>query len=985
LWWLAGLLATSHAWAEEMPAAGQVLEETGVSAGLAVVVGTTDGALEVELAAAGRLVVQGLAFDEASLAKGRQSLLAADSLASVVAAEPGASLPYPDRIANLLVCDADRPADNAPSRDELLRVVAPGGALYLRSGGKWEVVRPQRPAGMVEWPSFDGGKGTPHSSADRTIVLPLMVRWIDGPLLGQTPAQVDIYATVSAGGRLFQVTNIDDANVHLPWQRRPLWLVARDAYNGTRLWRKPYPLGSSVWTGRQKSGGPTGGLVAAAADRVFVWGGDDSLLALDAATGEEKRRIALGSPRRKPGTLRVQGGRLLAQVQEGWAAFNLDGSPAWRATANDKWTGFGNTMATHLANDELLVLQEPERVRAIDIATGKDRWTAPLPGKYGLQMVLPEVVVYRAAGVLQALSSADGKPAWSLAMKGVTLPGSPDAYAWNGGVAVGGKRLDPLTGKESGTAPTANQDRCTPPLFLPTFGIRGHGSQLSCDDPKTRLANYGALRLACNSGNAAANGLIYAVSSDCLCSVTHVRGVSAHGSTPVAVARVDLAAARPVVAGAGKPAPAVTGNGRDWPMYRQNLRRSAGLDCTPVRSPRQVWSAKVSGPLPAGPVAESRLAGGLGDIRGLTCAGGILCAADAARQRVIVLDSATGRRRWGVQLGAGIDSPPTISQGRVVFGSHDGWVYCCSANDGALIWRSRAAPADSFLPAYGQLASRWPVVGAVTVDGDVVYATAGRTTAVDGGLALCAFDLATGNLRWVTKVARCPFNDVLISNGRELRLNNIPATPNPRDRGKGPFPSDILQPAVEGLVRFVRLDQDTTHHGYAWAPMLYGGIRGRLLAWHDDRVFGFARHTYAWVNNSTCALKDPLAVFMAKADTQNPAAPNLPQQRGLPIDYGPANVWTQKMPSTGTRGAAFIVTGEVAVAATNEPADDRFTGRLQTYNLADGSLLGSAVLDSTICREGLIATDGRLFVACTDGTVRCYGSGDVALKPDEAK
>jgi hypothetical protein len=65
-----GLILASAAWganAADLPPAAQVLKETGVPAGLAVVVGTTDGRLEADLTDGGKMLVQGLALsDEAA-------------------------------------------------------------------------------------------------------------------------------------------------------------------------------------------------------------------------------------------------------------------------------------------------------------------------------------------------------------------------------------------------------------------------------------------------------------------------------------------------------------------------------------------------------------------------------------------------------------------------------------------------------------------------------------------------------------------------------------------------------------------------------------------------------------------------------------------------------------------------------------------------------------------------------------------------------
>ena len=62
----AGLLPVCVLQAAE-PTADDILRQTGISAGLAVVVGTTDGTLEADLTNGGKMLVQGLALsDEAA-------------------------------------------------------------------------------------------------------------------------------------------------------------------------------------------------------------------------------------------------------------------------------------------------------------------------------------------------------------------------------------------------------------------------------------------------------------------------------------------------------------------------------------------------------------------------------------------------------------------------------------------------------------------------------------------------------------------------------------------------------------------------------------------------------------------------------------------------------------------------------------------------------------------------------------------------------
>ena len=85
-----------------------------------------------------------------------------------------------------------------------------------------------------------------------------------------------------------------------------------------------------------------------------------------------------------------------------------------------------------------------------------------------------------------------------------------------------------------------------------------------------------------------------------------------------------------------------------------------------------------------------------------------------------------------------------VHEGRVLFGSADGYVYCLRATDGELIWRFRAAPEDRRLSAWEQIESVWPVHGNVLVQDGVVYCVAGRSMFLDGGLRMLLLDPATG-------------------------------------------------------------------------------------------------------------------------------------------------------------------------------------------------------------------------------------------------
>jgi outer membrane protein assembly factor BamB len=91
-----------------------------------------------------------------------------------------------------------------------------------------------------------------------------------------------------------------------------------------------------------------------------------------------------------------------------------------------------------------------------------------------------------------------------------------------------------------------------------------------------------------------------------------------------------------------------------------------------------------------------------------------------------------------------VDTPPAVAGNALLFGCRDGCLYCLRREDGALVWRFRAAPGARLVINEDRLESAWPVHGAVIPHNGLVYCLAGRSSFVDGGLFLYALDIKTG-------------------------------------------------------------------------------------------------------------------------------------------------------------------------------------------------------------------------------------------------
>jgi outer membrane protein assembly factor BamB len=260
-------------------------------------------------------------------------------------------------------------------------------------------------------------------------------------------------------------------------------------------------------------------------------------------------------------------------------------------------------------------------------------------------------------------------------------------------------------------------------------------------------------------------------------------------------------------------------------------------------------------------------------------------------------------------------------------GCHDGWVYALRAKDGQLAWRTRIAPWEKRLVAYGQVESVWPAIGTVLLHDNVLFAHAGRTTESDGGIALAALSPESGALIWGkalgvdAKIIRP--NDLLcVQNGAPMwRHVKIDPKTGSATAGAAPKPPRILMDPTWTYYRGRRTGK----------AFQLGTLNADIMAWNDKHA----------------------------------ALPT-----GLVKREGGANVWNVQ----GAGNVEAIAMASNAVAFAGRVTETgKFTGRLLVAAAADGKKLAEFPLDAPPTYDGLAIAHQQVFLSLQNGTLVSFG------------
>ena len=233
--------------------AKEIIDITGVQGGIVVHLGCGNGQLTAALRISNSYTVHRLEADPAKVAQAR-SYITEKGIYGPVSVEQfsGSVLPYTDNLINLVV------VQNAGdvTRDEVMRVLAPGGVVCAWRSGEWKKIVKSWPDNIAQWSHFLHDASNNAVADDSVVGPPRSLQWIAPPLWlrsHETPS--GIQSPVSAAGRLFYF--FDEGLIGITDQRLPeRWsLIARDAFNGRLLWKRSLDAwGWREWSPEQYEG-----------------------------------------------------------------------------------------------------------------------------------------------------------------------------------------------------------------------------------------------------------------------------------------------------------------------------------------------------------------------------------------------------------------------------------------------------------------------------------------------------------------------------------------------------------------------------------------------------------------------------------------------------------------------------------------------------------------------------------------------------------
>lgn len=924
-----------------------------IEKGLCLIIDTNDGSLVASFAKLNKMYVQGCSWDAKNIQASRQLLMTAGvaDRSSINLIEVD-YLPYADNLINLVTCS--NWGNKSITIEEVLRIMTPLGVAILGNDNKPDAIAGMeaklKQAGVKEikllsrkgWiafvkpenPNFDtwtqnqGGADLSSVNNDKGAGPWEEVRWVADPRWG---ALAGTYSgRVTSGGKIYYAEGRADHQ----------WWVARDAYNGTELWREP--LDGKGWV---PLWGPGNSLTC---DEKWAYATHKGvLIARDGNSGKIVKEYATGIASRTNTIIDkfiltsdiakniVKNGTVVALHKE-------TGQILWKLP----------TVAHPPAANGLAFVSTDTDLEAIDIATGKSKWKTTLPKAEGLQKVFckGEVVYiqflppWKPVGLLAAINVNSGALLWSKINPGgnyATMPYKDELVLLEFSKTIPSIVVDSITGNKKRDLDVKGfSGKCYPTTGSGNFLLYSNCSYLNVKSGAE--VTQKTVRSPCFLGHVPANGLTYFLPHHCDCGIS-LRGFLAMSAASNRTWLTDKEKGGSPALFSSSTAPAsITEKPEDWPMYRKDTLRSNFTTNKIPGNLKLLWTEKL----------------GTSRLTQTVSAYGLIFLAEPQSHRVIARDALTGKEKWSFATEGRVEFAPSLHKGMCLFSTSGGMVYSLDALTGKEIWRLRAAPTEKYIAEEGQFASSWPVVGGVMPMNGEIFFSCGRSGDVEGGIWLFAVDAATGKTRWRVKGGSS--GDFFLSDGKELHL-----TKNSFNISNGGLIGGGKAAASKGLLR------TTAYLSYVSVVDYMACVEPSLSSEKHIEL------TNGITTGENLAFNDKVGVaawryrFGVGADLMKKERAN--QRFIYAKDASGAIKWRlddgikhQMMGIVLTEEIVFMA----GIPTTFEP---NAKSELCAISIVDGKTIQSIPLESRPTYDGLSAANGRLYLTTEDGNLMCFG------------
>ncbi len=407
----------------------------------------------------------------------------------------------------------------------------------------------------------------------------------------------------------------------------------------------------------------------------------------------------------------------------------------------------------------------------------------------------------------------------------------------------------------------------------------------------------------------------------------------------------------------------------DWPTYMHDNART-GVSSEPLVLNKFNSGWTYQSPVPPmrawsdGPRWDAYSTGGAVPMRDfdtaffVTVVGDNVYFGSSVTNSVHCLDISTGAQKWFYHTNGAVRFPPSHYDGKLYFGSDDGYVYCITASEGSLVWKYNPSASQRVLLNNGNLITQWPIrTGTAVQEGKVYFAA---SLVPWESTYLCAVDAATGsdsgsNLYKVS--GGIAPNGAILASDQYLYLPQGRYSPHVFNRLTGASAGTLSSAAGT----FALLTSDGSSTGIVFGSGKFSSW-GSQLTGNNDKIASYPNGKYLVVADDTSyVVTETFSIETTRGYKYNYQA----KLAALDRANGGAVKWDLNL---DTRCFSIIHAGGML-----------FTGgirQVQARSITDGSVLWSKPVHGRV--RGLAAASGRLFVSTDTGRIYMFGSSSVS-------